>query len=253
MPSPISVQLYSVRDALGQDFVGTIRRIAEIGFVGVETAGMFGESLESAAALFRDLGLTVSGMHTSMPLGDDKQKVLDTAAALGAKTLVMPWIQPELFTTLDGVKSVAEKLTAAEEVARQHGLRIGYHNHDFEFRPLPDGSIPHVHLRNLTPASVIFELDVYWIKTAGQDPVATVRELGSRAPLLHMKDGPAVPDKAMTALGDGVVDVVGVAQAGSAAEWLVVELDRCDTDMMTAIERSYDYLVSKGLADGTQG
>jgi sugar phosphate isomerase/epimerase len=98
---------------------------------------------------------------------------------------------------------------------------------------------------------VFFEVDTYWAKTAGVDPAAMVRRLGGRAPLLHIKDGPCVMDAPMTAVGDGVVDVPGIVAAGAGAtEWLIVELDRCATDKLEAVAKSYRYMVGKGLAYG---
>jgi sugar phosphate isomerase/epimerase len=97
--------------------------------------------------------------------------------------------------------------------------------------------------------SIGFEFDTYWVKTAGQDPVSVVQEMGSRAPLLHIKDGPAVRDQAMVAVGDGVMDFASIL-VNAAADWLIVELDRCDTDMMQAVEDSYHYMIKEELAHG---
>ena len=109
-----------------------------------------------------------------------------------------------------------------------------------------------VMLEHLDP-DVFFEVDVYWVQTAGQDPAQVVRRLGTRAPLLHVKDGPCQIEAPMTALGEGVVDIPGVVAAGSGSvDWLVVELDRCDTDIMEAIRKSYQYLVGKGLGRGNK-
>jgi sugar phosphate isomerase/epimerase len=102
--------------------------------------------------------------------------------------------------------------------------------------------------------SVLFELDVYWVTTAGANPAAIVKELGQRAPLLHIKDGPCVKGQPMTAVGDGKVDVAAVAQASAAtAKWMIVELDSCATDMLAAVKKSYGYLVGKGFARGNKG
>jgi sugar phosphate isomerase/epimerase len=109
-----------------------------------------------------------------------------------------------------------------------------------------------VMLEHLDP-DVFFEVDVYWVQTAGQDPVQVVHHLDSRAPLLHVKDGPCQMDADMTALGEGVVDIPGVAAAGArSTEWLVVELDRCATDMLEAVRKSYRYLIEKGLGHGNK-
>src|ERR1051325_8394064 len=97
MTTPIALQLYTLRDRLAQDFEGTVRSVAELGYVGVETANMFGDSPEAAAKLFRELGLTVMGAHSPMPLGDQKQEVLDTLSALDCKRLIVAWQPPEKY------------------------------------------------------------------------------------------------------------------------------------------------------------
>jgi sugar phosphate isomerase/epimerase len=105
-------------------------------------------------------------------------------------------------------------------------------------------------LQHLNPA-IFFEVDTYWVKTAGCNPADIVKEYGKRAPLLHIKDGPAVQKQPMTAVGDGVMDFAGIVQAAANnVQWLVVELDECATDMMQAVEKSVKYLVQKGLGRG---
>jgi len=100
----------------------------------------------------------------------------------------------------------------------------------------------HVMLEELDP-SVLFELDTYWIQTAGCDPAAVVKEFGARAPLLHIKDGPAVKEEPMQALGTGAMDIPALLEAGAGnVEWVIVELDRCATDMTEAVRKSYQYL-----------
>jgi sugar phosphate isomerase/epimerase len=252
MAPPISLQLYTLRDLLVQDFEGTIRNVADMGFVGVETANLFGGSPASAARLFRELGLTVSGAHSPLPLGDQKQEVLDTLAALGCKRLIVAWQPPEKYKSLDGIKSICDTLNEGAAVARANGLQVGYHNHWFEYQPVENRIPVDVMLEQLDP-DVFFEVDVYWVQTAGQDPAQVVRRLGARAPLLHVKDGPCQLEAPMTALGEGVVDIPGVIAAGAGStEWLVVELDQCATDMTEAVRKSYRYLIEKGLGRGNK-
>ena len=136
--------------------------------------------------------------------------------------------------------------------AADNGLELGLHNHWWEMQPV-EGHIPYEMLQELVDPAVFFELDVYWAKTAGRDPVALVSELGKRAPLLHIKDGPATPAAPMTAVGDGSLDIAAIVQAAhDTADWLVVELDVAATNMMHAVERSYEYLVGRGLAHGNR-
>ena len=252
MTTPMALQLYTIRDLLAPDFEGTIRKIADIGYIGVETANMFGGSPALAAKLFGELGLTVMGAHSPLPLGDQKQEVIDTMGSLNCKRLIVAWQPPEKYKSLDGIKSICDHLNEGAAVARANGLQVGYHNHWFEYE-LVENRIPtDVMLEYLDP-DIFFEVDVYWVQTAGQDPVEVVRRLGSRAPLLHIKDGPCQIEAPMTALGEGVVDLPGVVVAGvGSTAWLIVELDRCATDMMEAVRKSYQYLIGKGLARGNK-
>lgn len=250
MTTPIALQLYTIRDLLAQDYEGTIRKVADMGYVGVETANLFNGSPASAAKLFAELGLTVSSAHSALPLGDQKQEVIDTMGALSCKHLVLPWQPPEKFKSLDGIKSICDSLNEAAAVAKANGFQLGYHNHWFEYEVLENRLPVDAMLETLDP-DVFFEVDIYWVQTAGQNPVDVVRRLGSRAPFLHIKDGPCQIEAPMTALGEGGVDIPGVVAAGAGStEWLVVELDRCATDMVEAVRKSYHYLVGKGLARG---
>jgi sugar phosphate isomerase/epimerase len=149
-----------------------------------------------------------------------------------------------------GVRRYADKLNAFNEQVRARGMALGYHNHWWEFSNRIGGETAHALLFRLLDASVFAEIDTYWAKVGGADPARVVGDLGARARLLHIKDGPATDSEApMTAVGDGAVDVAAIAKA-SRAKWHIVELDRCATDMFEAVERSYDYLVGNGLSRG---
>jgi sugar phosphate isomerase/epimerase len=238
----IALQLYSVREAMTTDYEGTIRRVAGFGYTAVETARQFIDgSAVKTAQLFESLGLRVVSAHSSLPLGEDRSKVLDDAAALGAKMLVLPWLEPHHFASLDGIKRVADMLNEGDEVSRANGLRLAYHNHHFELTRLPDGTIPLLALAELTAPTVVFEVDTYWVKTGGIDPVDLLSHLGERTPLWHMKDGSTIVGQPMTALGDGEMDLPTML-ALPAPEAYIVELDACATDMLEAVRKSYDYL-----------
>ncbi len=238
----IALQLYTVRDALSANFEGTIRQIAAYGYPAVETAGVYGESPAKAKALFDELGLKVTSAHSPLPLGDNQQKVLDTVGALGASTIVFPWIAAENFESLERIQRLADQLNEGDTVAREHGLRLAYHNHDFELRLLPDGSIPLLRLKEFLSPSVLFEVDTYWVQTAGANVIEVLNTLGAQASvLMHVKDGPCVPGQAMTAVGAGVMDFPAIFAAFT-AEYLIVEADRVDGDPLAAVEQSFRYL-----------
>ncbi len=247
---PIALQLYTLRDDLAKDFEGTIRRVAEIGFVGVEPAGFAGTTPEAASRLFKELGLLVPSAHMPLPLDDKQDEVLNTAVTLGCTRLVSAFMPPDSYKTLDGIKQVCEQFNQANAVATEQGLRFGIHNHWWEFQEVEGRPAWEVLLEHLEP-TVFFEVDTYWVKTAGADPVNVVSRLGNRAPLLHIKDGPCVVGEPMVAAGEGVMDIPALVAAGEGhTKWLVVELDACATSMIEAVERSYRYLVGSGLAQG---
>lgn len=250
----IGLQLYTVREALAKDFDGTLRRVAKIGFDGVETAFFDeGVSLKDAARTLKALGLPVFSAHVALPLGPQADAVLRAADAFGCRRIVWHgWPEDPLYSSLDGIRRLADDYNAANEHAVAHGLSLGLHNHWWEMTPV-EGQLPHMLLREWLDPRIFFELDVYWATVAGQDPVKLIGELGARAPLLHIKDGPAVRGQPMTAVGSGSLDIPAIVRAArGAAEWLVVELDECATDMLEAVETSHHYLVGEGLGRGRE-
>jgi sugar phosphate isomerase/epimerase len=219
-----------------------------MGYAGVETA-FFSDNiaLPEAARLFKTLGLVVPSVHCAIPLGSQQAPVLETAATFECRRIIWHgWPRDENYGSVDGIKRLAERYNQANEVARANGLSFGLHNHWWEFE-IVEGRYPYqVLLEHLEP-TIFFEVDTYWVKTAGGDPVKVVAELGRRAPLLHIKDGPAVKDEPIVAVGQGVMDFEAIAQAANGAtEWLIVELDACATDMLEAVEKSYHYLTQIG-------
>ena len=135
---------------------------------------------------------------------------------------------------------------------RAEGLTFGMHNHWWEFETR-DGKLVYDLVLESAP-DIFSELDIYWAAYAGVSPASVVARHGARLPLLHIKDGSLEKDSAMTAVGGGKVDIAGTIGAAdpNVLQWLIVELDRCDTDMWEAVRQSYTYLTEKGLAVGNK-
>ena len=249
MAAPIAIQLYTVRDLLAKNFKTVVTQIAEMGYVGVETAGFPGISVLEASDLFADLGLQVCSAHTQLPYGKQKNQVIELADALEISRVVSSTSRDD-FNSIDSIKALCARWNEAAEVADEFDLELGLHNHWWEFSQLEGRMAFDVLIENLDER-IFFQIDTYWVNTGGGDASQIVEKLGERAPLLHMKDGPCTQDSDMVAVGDGEMDFSQIVEAShGTSDWLIVELDRCETDIMEAVEKSYNYLVKHDLARG---
>ncbi|MBS3733808.1 MAG: sugar phosphate isomerase/epimerase [Phycisphaerae bacterium] len=249
---PISIQLYSVREQTQHDLPGVLSRIAEIGYKGVEPAGLQGRSPKGFRALLDDLGLVASSTHGPLPTAENVNEIVETAQALGYD-MVISGKSPDDFRTRDAILAAAEQFQTAAELLKPHGVRMGYHNHWWEFDEI-DGRLGYEIFLEAAP-DVFSEMDTYWACNFGAvDVPAMVAKHAARLPILHIKDGPLVRDEPHTAVGAGKMDVPAVIGAADAdvLEWLVVELDECAGDMMDAVAASYAYLTGQGLAAGNK-
>lgn len=238
----IGLQLYSVRDAATKDYAETIRKVAAMGYKAVEPAGYPGTDVRTAAALFKKLGLKVRSYHGKLPLGADQDAALAEAKALGAEFVVSGRGTKE-FATVESIKAVAQTFNEAVRVAADQGLKVAYHNHWWEYLEIDGVPAYRILLDHVCP-ELFFQLDAYWVKVAGKDPVEVLKELKGRVMAVHIKDGACDRTSAMMALGTGKLDIVSLVRSDACPDALIVELDRCDTDMLVAVEQSYRYLAS---------
>ena len=247
---PLALQLYSLREALAEDFEGIVRQVADMGYVGVEPYGGMPGGLENSAALFEELGLQVLNSHVPIPDEENADEVLALAEAYRLERICVAYLPATEFETVDTIKRTCEKLNRAGQLASDKGLQLGYHNHWWEYKQLNGTATLDLMLAELDD-SVFLELDTYWVQVGGLDAVDVVRRAGARAPLIHLKDGHLDAQGDMTTVGGGKMDVPGiVAASADSADWYIVELDRCATDMLEAVRDSYTYLTSQGLARG---
>ncbi len=251
----LGLQLYTVRAALERDFEATMRRVAEIGFLGIETYALPADvPLDRAARVLRDLGLRVIGMHVELPVGDRREAALRLADAYACDRVVdAGWPQGDKYKDVAATRRTVDVVNETAEFLAGRGLRFGLHNHWWEFEKT-DGIVPFYYLLEHLDTRVFFEIDTYWAKTAGVDPARVIADFGARAPLLHVKDGPAVKGDASyrhVPAGAGVVDFPAIARAGGGnTEWMIVEFDEFASDILEGIKGSYAYLTANGLAEG---
>lgn len=171
------------------DVARTLEAVAQVGYREVEFAGYFGETAVRIRRLLDGVGLTSPSAHLSLrELGPDLQRTLDLAQTIGHRYLVVPSLDPQDRRTLDDYLRVAGALNHAGEAARSRGLRVAYHNHDFELAPM-EGALPYdVLLRDTDPALVFFEMDFYWMASGHADPLAYFERHPGRFHLCHLKD-----------------------------------------------------------------
>jgi sugar phosphate isomerase/epimerase len=255
LPKPIALQLYSLRADVypgGGDLPGVLKTVAEIGYSGVELAGLQGNDPKEIGKLVKDLGMQICSSHTALPTKENAQQIADTELAAGNKRAVSGF-GPNDFQTVDACKQAAEKFNAAAQALKPYGMTFGIHNHWWEFATV-DGRLVYDILM-AEGGDFFSELDVYWCAYGKSDPVKVVARHKSRLPLLHIKDGMLEEDyRGHTAVGSGKLDmpaIIGSADPNT-LQWVIVELDACKTDMLEAVKQSYKYLTSQGLASGNK-
>lgn len=260
-PAKIAVQLYSVRKEIEKDIKGTLKRLETIGFEAVETAFWPKDiSIKQAAQYLKDAGLSVCSAHIEIPMGAQREAMLEAAEEFGCKKVIWHgWPEDIRYASLEGTRQLAAIYNESNKFAKANGLEFGIHNHWWEFRNKVGKRFVYEELLSLLDPDIFFEIDTYWVKVAGHDPAAIVKKFGKRAPLLHIKDGPAIwresladdnPD-AMVAVGKGTQDFPSIVKAADGnTQWLIVEMDKTEGDVFEALQESYNYLVKQRLGKG---
>jgi sugar phosphate isomerase/epimerase len=244
--SQLSVQLYSVREALASDLPGTLRRVADLGYRNVELYG-FVDLADQYSELLPAVGLAAPSAHARL-VGQDVAAIFTAAKKIGVATVIDPHIDRELWTTRQDISAAAASLNTIAKVAADHGLTIGYHNHWWETENRIDGAPALAVFADHLDAGVILEVDTYWAAVGGVSAADLLRTLGERVQLIHVKDGPLThEDQDQVAVGSGKVDILDILAAAPQA-LRVVELDGCSGDMFDALADSFTYLTTNGVA-----
>jgi sugar phosphate isomerase/epimerase len=243
----IGLQMYTLRNETAQDFRGTLRKVAELGYEGVEFAGYGDIPAEEMKSLLQELGLKAIGSHVGLHLlRGDLQKEIDYLKTIGATYMICPYVMPEERGDAENWKQLYAFLQEVGMEARKQGLIFGYHNHDFEFTArVGDASVFDAMYAATSPEAVQVEMDVCWVQFAGEDPLSYIPKYAGRLPLLHLKDFSKDEEGKMVTLelGKGIVNLPAVIQASSNAgvEWLIVEQDHCQKPPLESVENSFQW------------
>jgi len=261
-PAPlIGLQLYTVRDAMQQDAIGTLERVAKIGYNSVEGATytgsekFYGMDPSAFKKVLKDNGLVMLSGHYR--LGEEKspavvkgtmlhdwQKAVDDAAAVGLKYMVCAYLSEEERGGLDHYKALAEAFDKAGETCKKSGIHFCYHNHNFEFEA-QSGVYPYDILLDDTDKNLVkMEMDLYWVKKAGHDPIELFRKHPGRFPLWHVKDMSNTADRDFTEVGNGIIDFKAIFREKALAgmKYFFVEQDKCPGSPFDSITQSFNYI-----------
>ena len=262
---PIALQVYSVRDAASEDFEGTMRRVKEMGYDGVELAGLY--DLESAAAckkILDEVGLELVSAHVGFEFLEN-DAALDDYASTGMKYIAIPWMpapkdEEELKACIARIRNTAERCKA-------RGMQLLYHNHDFEFNKINGKYILDTYYDQVSADLLEPELDTCWVNVGGENPSDYIRKYAGRITIVHLKDFVGSKSENMYALigtdsakedsagkfefrpvGFGKQDFPSILAASeeAGASWVVVEQDSpaLDKTAMECAKMSIDYLKS---------
>lgn len=228
LTNPLSFQLYSARNFPPLD--SQLKTIADAGFTNVEPYGAFYVDVPAASQLFKDYGLTARSGHFGIDsLETELDRNLGIADALGIATIVVPYLVPDARPKdTAGWKAFGDRLATVGERVRKAGLGFAWHNHDFEFVALPDGSFP---IEHILVGDVKWEADIAWIVRAKADPKPWIGRYGAVMPLVHVKDiapaGENLNEDGWADVGTGVVDwkTIWPLCVAAGAEIMVAEHD----------------------------
>lgn len=187
---PVALQLYTIRDFAEKDFRNTVRKVKEIGYDFVETAGLYGLEPAVVYSELSDAGLKAISAHVPIDeLLADTEGTVDRYITIGCKYIAIPFLLEGMRPGDENFDDVLNKITAIGKVCKSKGVNLLYHNHDFEFIKMHDGSYGFDYIyANVDTDYLKSEIDTCWIKMAGHDPAAYVRKYTGRAPIVHLKD-----------------------------------------------------------------
>ena len=242
------LQLWSVRDDMGKDPKGTLKQISSFGYKQIESfeggKGMFwGMSNKEFKTYLDELGMTIVSSHCD--INKDFEKKAADAAAIGMKYLMCPYKGPQ--KSIDDFKKFADEFNKKGEICKKNGIRFAYHNHDYSFKEV-DGQMPQdVMMNNTDPSLVDFEMDIYWVVTAGQDPEVWIKKYPSRFRACHVKDRikNSTEHDASCVLGEGSINFPKILKTAksSGMEYYIVEHERWDnTTPVKAAEADAGYM-----------
>ncbi len=249
MKRPIGIQMYSVREEAAKDLSGTLKKIAKIGYHGVEFAGFYNHPVTEVARMIGDTGLTVMSIFGDIPTKENISRVVDEANILGVKI----WIAgfgPTQMDSLEKVQDCVDKFKIGTALLKEKGLTLAMHNHWWEFAYVYEGKRTYDIIMD-SVSDLGSELDIYWSTKGGADTKKILKERAGRLPQIHVKDGDLSDQNLFCDVGGGKIATKEILQTlDSNVKNLIVEQDNTQIDIFESIRKSFDWLMSNGFGAG---
>ncbi|WP_409344098.1 sugar phosphate isomerase/epimerase family protein [Paenibacillus sp. MBLB4367] len=242
MKHKFAAQLMTVHQETEKDFPGVLRDLKQMGWPAVQVSGLRGWPAEEIAAALKETGLQTAGFHVLLErLQNELDTVMNEARMFGTRDIICPYM-PKDFQNPDGYRKMRAELNGIARRIAAQGFRFSYHHHAFEFATEVEGKTALEYL--LEPSAdnlILAEIDTYWVKKGGKDPLEFIRPYGNRMPIIHLKDM-SIGEEETAEIGTGSIDFMPILQWGEAngVEWYAVEQDRCPGNPMDSLQLSFD-------------
>ena len=248
---PVGVQLYTLRNETSTDFLGTLEKVAKLGFHGVEFAGYGDIPAKQMRQALDNLGLKAISSHVGMTLLETElERQIEYNLEIGSKFIVCPWLPIEQLKDETAFSKTMADFRMIGETIKRSGLEFAYHNHDFEFQQVNGSYILDRMYQEVDADLMKVEMDLYWVKKAGENPRDYLLQYKGRTPLLHVKDMANDAEGSFAEVGHGVIDFPSVFNVAEEAgvQYYIVEQDVCKRPPLESVEMSLRYLQSIGIA-----
>lgn len=247
----VGVQLFTLKNDVAADLTGTLRRVASIGYQGVELPPKPWPDVEELKSLLEETGLKVSSAHVLFErLRDDFAAVSEYCRALAITDVVLPNIPKSAYQDEAELRRTVVEIAGIAQKCHDAGLRCSYHNHQTEFENTIDGQEVYDYIFETIDADLLkAQIDTFFIEQVGKNPAQYIRRFAGRVPLLHLKDKANEPGAVQSEVGHGIIDWTAVLAAADEAgvEWLIVEQNCGDRPAFKSVQMSYDFLKSAGV------
>jgi len=250
--SKFGIQLWTLRDIIGEDPKGVLKALSEFGYKQIESyegdQGIFwGMSPQEYKTYLQELGMDAVSSHCN--IDEDFESKAQQAGEIGMQYLICPWVGPQ--ESMDDFKRIADQFNDYGDICKKYGLRFAYHNHAYSFQEL-EGQLPQDYMmENTDPATVDYEMDIYWVVTGGADPMDYLKRYPGRFKLSHvkdrLKDAPADERQASCVLGKGQIDYPPILTLAKeqGMEYFLVEQERYDScEPLDCAKEDADYLAA---------